>query len=270
MWYYLANQQKVGPVEEDEIKKLIESRVITNITQLWTTGMTSWLPAGQTIFASLFRSIPSPIAPAKTNFGSFSSNTPKKYNVEFIISPPNSQGVQPLPFKEGRLPVIITNSKGYNNNVQVNINSDFTDRFISSLKESNLFLDAGSGIINFGNTNTQYHRISMTVNVDIDPHKSDLLLKIILIGIAGIIFFPLFVLYLLIKINIDLKQKITVEFISANGTKSTFTSEAWGKIKYGIFASGSLEGTYLGGVVNTALINSIINQIIIDKDNLGL
>ena len=53
MWYYTLNNQQVGPVEENEIKKLVGSGVITPATMLWTNGMANWAPIGKTQLAPL-------------------------------------------------------------------------------------------------------------------------------------------------------------------------------------------------------------------------
>jgi hypothetical protein len=53
MWYYTLNNQQVGPVDENEIRKLVASGVITSATMLWTNGMPGWAPIGQTALASL-------------------------------------------------------------------------------------------------------------------------------------------------------------------------------------------------------------------------
>ena len=62
MWYYTLNNQQVGPVDEKEIKKLVAAGTITHATMVWTTGMASWLPIGQTALASLLASVPPPAA----------------------------------------------------------------------------------------------------------------------------------------------------------------------------------------------------------------
>lgn len=53
MWYYTLNNQQVGPVEEVEIKNLVDAGTITHGTMVWTTGMANWLPIGQSPLASL-------------------------------------------------------------------------------------------------------------------------------------------------------------------------------------------------------------------------
>ena len=66
MWYYTLNNQQVGPVDEAEIKKLVEAGSITHGTLVWTNGMANWLPVGQTPLASLLGSIPPPVAKGYT------------------------------------------------------------------------------------------------------------------------------------------------------------------------------------------------------------
>ena len=61
MWYYTLNNQQVGPVEEAEIKKLVDAGSITHGTMVWTNGMANWLPIGQTPLASLLGSAPPPV-----------------------------------------------------------------------------------------------------------------------------------------------------------------------------------------------------------------
>lgn len=63
MWYYTLNNQQVGPVDEEEIKKLVAAGTITQKTMVWTTGMAAWQLIGQTPLASLLGAVPPP-APA--------------------------------------------------------------------------------------------------------------------------------------------------------------------------------------------------------------
>ena len=60
MWYYTLNNQQVGPVDEKEIKKLVDAGTITHTTMVWTTGMATWLLIGQSSLASLMGSVPPP------------------------------------------------------------------------------------------------------------------------------------------------------------------------------------------------------------------
>lgn len=60
MWYYTLNNQQVGPVDEKEIKKLVDAGTITHTTMVWTTGMATWLLIGQSSLASLMGAVPPP------------------------------------------------------------------------------------------------------------------------------------------------------------------------------------------------------------------
>ena len=60
MWYYTLNNQQVGPVDEKEIKKLVDSGVINQATMLWTNGMAGWAPISQTPLASLMGGVVPP------------------------------------------------------------------------------------------------------------------------------------------------------------------------------------------------------------------
>jgi hypothetical protein len=53
MWYYYTNDQRFGPVDEEEIIRLIHNGVIGRDTFLWTEGFDDWIPAGQTKFTNL-------------------------------------------------------------------------------------------------------------------------------------------------------------------------------------------------------------------------
>jgi hypothetical protein len=64
MWYYTLNNQQVGPVDEEEIKKLIEAGTINNSTMVWTNGMANWAPIGQSALASLLGNVVPPVTAA--------------------------------------------------------------------------------------------------------------------------------------------------------------------------------------------------------------
>ena len=61
MWYYTLNNQQIGPVDEEEIKKQVAAGAITQATLVWTTGMANWAPIGQSSLASLVGSVPPPV-----------------------------------------------------------------------------------------------------------------------------------------------------------------------------------------------------------------
>lgn len=53
MWYYTLNNQQTGPVEDEEIKRLIEAGTVNQTTLVWTSGMANWAPIGQSALAGL-------------------------------------------------------------------------------------------------------------------------------------------------------------------------------------------------------------------------
>lgn len=60
MWYYTVGNQQVGPVEEGEIKKLIAAGTITHATMVWSNGMSTWQPIGQSQLAPLMGGVAAP------------------------------------------------------------------------------------------------------------------------------------------------------------------------------------------------------------------
>jgi len=45
-WYYVENNERVGPVQEIEFIKLIEQSVIDRETYVWKKGFDNWIQAG--------------------------------------------------------------------------------------------------------------------------------------------------------------------------------------------------------------------------------
>ena len=62
MWYYMLNNQRLGPVDEAAMRALLRSGAITIDTLVWTEGMTAWVRFGQCSLAAGM-SLP-PAAPA--------------------------------------------------------------------------------------------------------------------------------------------------------------------------------------------------------------
>jgi len=58
-WYYMAGNNRQGPLAQEEIHGLIASGNISRETFVWKEGMADWLPAGESELATLF----SPDAP---------------------------------------------------------------------------------------------------------------------------------------------------------------------------------------------------------------
>jgi hypothetical protein len=53
VWYYLVNNQQIGPVPEDQIKSLLQNQAINIYTLVWKEGMTEWKPLSQTELTKL-------------------------------------------------------------------------------------------------------------------------------------------------------------------------------------------------------------------------
>ena len=67
-WYYAdANENQLGPVNEDQMKALVNEGKISSKTMIWQDGMEEWATAGNTTLKSLFPSVPTPppIRPSK-------------------------------------------------------------------------------------------------------------------------------------------------------------------------------------------------------------
>ena len=261
MLYYVFNNQQLGPVNEDQIKKLIAEGKIRRGSRVWSAGMPEWQPIERTKLYPMLGD-PNPII---NNVNTGAPIAYNKYNISFLQAPPDNYAFQPVSDRGKKYPVVITNTKAFRDGIQLNVNSSFINRFITSLKESNLFLDAGMNFIDFGGEKKQYHQISLTAVENLENHATQVIVYCILIGIAGIIFFPLLLLFLLIKYDKEFTQELTVEFTSVDGVKSTFRAKTIGKINHGIFTNAAMAADALGGSITTSNINSIINQLIKNK-----
>ena len=60
-WYYAANNEQKGPVNESELKANLASNKIPADTLVWKDGMDNWTPANQ-VAAFTFRPAPTPAA----------------------------------------------------------------------------------------------------------------------------------------------------------------------------------------------------------------
>jgi hypothetical protein len=277
MWYYLLNNQQVGPIDDDAIKKLITEGKLVRGKMVWTAGMAAWLPIEQTTLSLMLgansSSLVSPNISMSNSFSNVNMGRPvskNKYNLVLLQAPANNYAFQPSLIKDKRYPVVISNVRAFKDGIQVNFNNDYLNRFISSLKDSNLFLDAGVNFIDFGDNKKQYHQLSINATESWELHQTQTIITCILIGIASAIFFPFLLLFLLIKINKEFTQEMTVDFISYDGTKLTFSAKTAGKVNFGLFSNAQAAADILGGSVSTSNINSIINQIISNREALSL
>lgn len=55
MWYYIENQKKVGPLDEEKMKELARSSIIQKKTMVWTKGMPGWAEAHTTSLVEYFQ-----------------------------------------------------------------------------------------------------------------------------------------------------------------------------------------------------------------------
>jgi uncharacterized RDD family membrane protein YckC len=63
-WWYTEKEKKIGPVEEDELKQLLQSGKIGPRTMLWKEGMDSWGPLDEIDeLQTLKAAIPPPLPP---------------------------------------------------------------------------------------------------------------------------------------------------------------------------------------------------------------
>lgn len=52
MWYYMQNNQRLGPVDETTLRTLLGAGSVTIDTLVWTAGMTTWVKFGQSSLAA--------------------------------------------------------------------------------------------------------------------------------------------------------------------------------------------------------------------------
>ena len=51
-WYYVMDGERVGPVEEEQLRGLVASGTVTPETLVWADGMSDWVPYGEVGAAS--------------------------------------------------------------------------------------------------------------------------------------------------------------------------------------------------------------------------
>ncbi len=60
-WYYAANNEQKGPINESELKANFAANKLPADTLVWKDGMDNWTPANQ-VAAFTFRAAPAPAA----------------------------------------------------------------------------------------------------------------------------------------------------------------------------------------------------------------
>ncbi len=64
MWYYQKSYKQIGPIDSDEMEKLIRGGQVSRSTKVWREGMADWQIANQTELREIFpESLPPPIEP---------------------------------------------------------------------------------------------------------------------------------------------------------------------------------------------------------------
>jgi hypothetical protein len=67
VWHYVLDDISYGPVEETELRRLLENRILTLDTPVWKQGMTEWVPFQKSMLCR--RSGPWPVAPMRHRSG---------------------------------------------------------------------------------------------------------------------------------------------------------------------------------------------------------
>jgi uncharacterized membrane protein len=92
-WYYAAENEQKGPINESELKAQLASNKISGDTLVWTDGMDNWTPANQ-VPAFSFRAAPEP---AKVQPGT--ATTPASTVVSAGPDVSNPDSTKPVDFK---------------------------------------------------------------------------------------------------------------------------------------------------------------------------
>jgi hypothetical protein len=70
MWYYIHNNQRIGPVDENILRALIRNGTVARQTPVWKEGMQEWCQAGMTELQTQFASVP-PAPPSYSGLGAY-------------------------------------------------------------------------------------------------------------------------------------------------------------------------------------------------------
>jgi len=93
-WYYVHNNQRVGPVDEATISGLIQNGAISHQTLVWKPDMANWQPAAQTVLAAKLGSVPPGQSPAPQAPVTYTASAPVQPPVTYAppaaVYPPES------------------------------------------------------------------------------------------------------------------------------------------------------------------------------------
>jgi len=86
MWYYLRDNQPIGPVDSAEITRLKGSGDVTRSTKVWRDGMAEWQPAISTELGGMFpKNAPPPVSPPAITVPIQRADDVKRLNTWFTV-----------------------------------------------------------------------------------------------------------------------------------------------------------------------------------------
>ena len=85
MWYYMLNNQRLGPVDEQAMRSLIASGSVTIDSLVWTQGMTTWVKFSQSSLASGMQLPPSAPTQIYIQPGQIPGGPERKDRVAYIL-----------------------------------------------------------------------------------------------------------------------------------------------------------------------------------------
>ncbi len=74
MWYYIKNDQRHGPISENDVRGLVENGTITRDTLVWREGMSDWQQAGSSDLREHFTDVPSFVPAVSTTPALYSAH----------------------------------------------------------------------------------------------------------------------------------------------------------------------------------------------------
>jgi uncharacterized membrane protein len=95
-WYYAADNEQKGPINDGELKAQLASGKLSTDTLVWTDGMENWTPAGEV--AALKASEPgkvAPVAPVVSSPDADANDSTKPVDLASMLGTPESLQVTP-------------------------------------------------------------------------------------------------------------------------------------------------------------------------------
>jgi len=85
MWYYIKNDQRHGPISENDVRGLVENGTITRDTLVWREGMSDWQQAGSSDLREHFTDVPSFVPAVSTTPALYSTHyDPKSFKTLWL------------------------------------------------------------------------------------------------------------------------------------------------------------------------------------------